>query len=130
VNGLHFVIPGRPVSWKRVEGGVGKRFVSPEQRKHKHAISYAALGDAQRQRMAGHPWPKDVRYTVMIDFYLPTAHRVDVDNLSKIVLDALNGIAWDDDSQVKRIEAEKHTDKADPRTEVSIYVHGQEEAAA
>lgn len=30
----------------------------------------------------------------------PDIHRPDVDNLAKLVLDALNGTAWDDDAQV------------------------------
>jgi Holliday junction resolvase RusA-like endonuclease len=33
--------------------------------------------------------------------------RADIDNLAKLTLDALNGIAWNDDSQVKRITAVK-----------------------
>ena len=32
--------------------------------------------------------------------------RLDLDNTIKITLDALNGIAWDDDSQVKQIHAQ------------------------
>jgi len=34
--------------------------------------------------------------------------EVDVDNLAKCVLDGLNGIAFDDDSQVSRLLCEKH----------------------
>ena len=33
----------------------------------------------------------------------PDIHRPDVDNLSKAVLDALNGVAWDDDAQVTEL---------------------------
>ena len=33
---------------------------------------------------------------------------VDVDNLAKTVLDSLNGIAFDDDSQVSSLIVEKH----------------------
>ena len=33
--------------------------------------------------------------------------RPDIDNISKIVMDALNGIAWHDDSQVISILARK-----------------------
>lgn len=38
--------------------------------------------------------------SVSIDFYLPDRRRRDLDNLSKAVLDACNGIVWDDDQQI------------------------------
>ena len=37
----------------------------------------------------------------------PDIYRPDVDNLSKLVLDALNGVAWDDDAQVTELVAGK-----------------------
>lgn len=45
--------------------------------------------------------------------------KPDLDNIVKIVLDALNGIAYTDDKQVVSICAEKHY-SADPRVEVYI----------
>ena len=46
--------------------------------------------------------------------------RPDMDNLIKTVLDALNGIAYDDDKQIVRISAEKHWAEDQPRTEISV----------
>ena len=37
----------------------------------------------------------------------PDVFKPDVDNVSKNVLDALNGVAWEDDSQVVRLFIEK-----------------------
>ena len=37
----------------------------------------------------------------------PTLPRCDLDNCAKGVLDSLNGVAWDDDSQVARLVLEK-----------------------
>ena len=37
----------------------------------------------------------------------PSIPRPDVDNAAKAVLDALNGVAWEDDSQVERLGVEK-----------------------
>lgn len=49
----------------------------------------------------------------------PHVKRPDVDNLAKLVLDALNGIAWKDDSQVFKMTVEKRYSD-NPRTEVTI----------
>ena len=44
-------------------------------------------------------------------------HKPDLDNLAKIILDSLNGIAFDDDRQVVRLEVSKfYSDR--PRAEV------------
>ena len=44
----------------------------------------------------------------------------DADNLAKAVLDAVNGLAFVDDSQITRLISEKFTDMENPRVEVSI----------
>lgn len=44
----------------------------------------------------------------------------DLDNVSKVVFDALNRVAWNDDSQITRIESERFDDPANPRVEVII----------
>ena len=38
----------------------------------------------------------------------PDTGRPDADNVAKAVLDALNGVAWEDDSQVVLLEVVKH----------------------
>ena len=37
----------------------------------------------------------------------PALPRFDIDNATKSVLDSLNGVAWEDDSQVARLVVEK-----------------------
>lgn len=37
----------------------------------------------------------------------PDTHKPDADNVAKVVLDALNGVAWDDDAQVVRLTVSK-----------------------
>lgn len=51
------------------------------------------------------------------------ATKPDVDNISKIVLDALNGVAYRDDKQVVKCEIEKcyAYDAEPPRIEVAVW---------
>lgn len=45
----------------------------------------------------------------------------DIDNRIKVVLDALEGIAYANDKQIKRVDFERHdTDRNNPRVEVVI----------
>lgn len=45
--------------------------------------------------------------------------KIDVDNLAKIVMDGLQGIAFDDDKQIVSLKADKWYSDT-PRTEVTI----------
>lgn len=53
------------------------------------------------------------------DFIRPTK-KPDCDNIAKIILDALNGIAYHDDSQVVGLEVEKYYD-SHARVEVELW---------
>ena len=48
------------------------------------------------------------------------AKRGDLDNTTKVTLDALNGIAYSDDSQIVELHAYRFDDKDNPRMEVEI----------
>lgn len=52
----------------------------------------------------------------------PDVHKPDVDNIAKLVLDALNGVAWEDDAQVTDLVVGKcrRTRGVEPRTYVWI----------
>lgn len=49
----------------------------------------------------------DGKVKVEVTFYLKDNHRRDLDNLSKGVLDSLNGVAWEDDNQVIDLHVKK-----------------------
>ena len=44
----------------------------------------------------------------------------DLDNMQKVLLDSLNGIAYNDDAQIVELHSWRHDDKANPRVEVEI----------
>jgi Holliday junction resolvase RusA-like endonuclease len=110
-------------------GGFGRAYVPKT-----HAVHAYRQAVAQAAKAAGcesHPEPVNV----VIDFVFarPKSHcrktglragapvlpRADLDNCAKGVLDSLNGIAWDDDSQVSRLVLEK-TYGTEGRTTVRI----------
>jgi Holliday junction resolvase RusA-like endonuclease len=57
--------------------------------------------------------------SVTIAWFRP-ARRGDLDNIQKILLDSLQGVAYLDDSQVGAICAFRHEDKANPRCVVTV----------
>ena len=62
--------------------------------------------------------PKKTKLRMSLGYELPTK-KPDCDNIAKAVLDALNGIAFDDDAQVVKLHVyKKYADT--PRVEVSI----------
>lgn len=52
----------------------------------------------------------------------PDVYKPDVDNIAKLVLDALNGCAWEDDTQVMDLQVMKarRTRGVEPETRVAV----------
>jgi len=118
---ITFSVPGDPVPQPRprvsTRGGFARAYVPKTHAVHAYR---AAIADAARAAGAGvHGEPVNV----VIDFVAqrPKSHlrksgvkpdapklpRFDLDNAAKACLDALNGVAWEDDSQVARLVVEK-----------------------
>lgn len=55
-----------------------------------------------------------------IALYFRTKRRVDWDNFHKLSCDALSGIVYEDDSQIKYVQVFVLHDKARPRIEVTV----------
>ena len=89
----------------------GHLSLTPEALAFRHAVRLIA----QVQRVQ----PMSGPVAVFLDVYRPRK-RGDLDNLLKAVLDALNGVAYGDDEQVVRIEANRYDDKRAPRVEVHV----------
>jgi Holliday junction resolvase RusA-like endonuclease len=121
VKPITFDVAGDPVPQPRARistrGGFGRAYVPQKHPVHayRRAIAFEAM-------KAG-ATPGRGRVSVVIDavFVRPAYHktksglkvsapdlpRQDVDNIAKAVLDALNGVAWVDDTQVSRLVVEK-----------------------
>lgn len=85
--------------------------VSGEARQYK--LDVAALA-----RVAGLR-PVEGEVVITLDVYRPI-RRGDLSNRIKIVEDALQGVAYKDDSQIVELTARRFDDKKHPRVEVTI----------
>ena len=65
-------------------------------------------------------WSLTGRYSVTVHCYFGDARHRDLDNVLKSVCDALNGVAWADDSQVDVVSAQRQIDRDNTRTAVTI----------
>jgi Holliday junction resolvase RusA-like endonuclease len=94
--------------------GRGRRvYKSPEANVYRDAVVMAAKRAMRgRDMLTGH-------VEARIWFAYPTA-RNDIDGAIKPTLDALNGIVWQDDRQVIRLEVDKLKDTDAPRVEIEV----------
>ena len=113
-----FTIPGRPVPLGRPRFGNGKARTPQRSRDAQAAIGLVAAshfhgdisGDVDVELMFVYAipksWPRWRKERAEEQHERPGI--ADVDNLTKQVLDALNGIAYDDDKQVVSLTCSKH----------------------
>jgi Holliday junction resolvase RusA-like endonuclease len=114
-----FTIPGNPRPKERPRLGKGRTF-TPKGTLLAESIVLAAFNAAYPN---WEPLAKTVKLDLDVTFYRDSKRIVDADNLAKLVQDALNKRAFEDDSQVFDLHAHKFfTTKDKARTEVVITV--------
>lgn len=130
-------VPGTPIARPRQRVGIrGNHAVTYTDAKHpihsyKAAIRLAwaaAVGVAPTEQPvtmrieAVFPRPKGKIWKTKVMPSYPNCSKPDVDNVGKAVLDALNGIAYRDDSQVWLLTVTKRVAAGDeqPRTEIVV----------
>jgi crossover junction endodeoxyribonuclease RusA len=118
------VIPGRPVSKGRPrctswwEEGKQK-YVTHLQTPHKTVSQEQVIGYAWKELHGGDLMEGPVRvYLTFVEG--PRQRPQDIDNLVKLVLDALNGVAWEDDQQVMAVHAELFRGRPEPMTRIIV----------
>ena len=57
---------------------------------------------------------------MVIDIYRPRKVG-DIDNCAKLILDSLQGYAYDNDNQIVDLHLRRFDDKVNPRVEVFVY---------
>lgn len=107
-----FTVPGNPVPKARPRVANGHAYTPLATLEAEGLVQLAA-------RKAGvRPLLGPVRLSLF--FARGDLRRCDLDNLAKLVQDALNGIAYEDDSQIVELQATKVLDREKPRTEVVV----------
>ncbi|WP_181435906.1 RusA family crossover junction endodeoxyribonuclease [Curtobacterium sp. MCSS17_006] len=116
---LKLTIPGQPIPKGRPRFGRGRTFTD------QRTLSAEAGIAAEFHRTLGvrHTieTPVTGKLNVRLRFFRNDNRRVDCDNLAKVPLDALNGLAWADDSQIVSLIISKHHDADNPRTEIDVF---------
>jgi crossover junction endodeoxyribonuclease RusA len=74
---------------------------------------------AKTQKTKFYEW----KITVYIKLYFWDKRKRDCDNYSKLILDSLSWIIWNDDKQIYKLTTEKFYDKDNPRAELNIDLY-------
>ena len=130
---ITFTVPGDPVPQPRARvstrGGFARAYVPKTHAVHAYRDAIAIAARAAGAGVHGDP----VEVVIDLVFARPKSHLrksglrsdapslpgPDVDNTAKAILDSLNGVAWEDDRQVRRLVVEKSYG-AEGRTTVRI----------
>lgn len=121
------IVPGKPVGKARPRLGRGGRVYTPT----KTTDAERAIANAWRVQI-GRKHDGPVHLSLAISFAVPSSiskaerarrldaawhtQKPDIDNVVKLVLDALNGVAYDDDTQVVSISTTKRWGDVDGLT--------------
>ncbi|WP_280412590.1 RusA family crossover junction endodeoxyribonuclease [Nocardia asiatica] len=120
-----FTVDGEPVSKARARFtnyGSKTRVYTPE----KTRVAEERVAWSFRKAAPNHIADRESTYGVMAVFFNDTRQRRDVDNMIKLVCDALNGVAWHDDVQVEEVAGRRGRDiHGNARTEILVYRIGK-----
>jgi len=111
---IQFWVPGNPVPKQSFRYKKSGSYQPKRVKDWQEAVGWMALSAT-----SGEVLERDVR--VELNFKRKDKRKVDLDNLSKAVLDACNGVVWADDRQIVTLYLTKEYDPADPGVLVSIW---------
>lgn len=123
---LHLVLHGEPCSKGRPRWGRGRTYTPKATR---YAESFIAWHAAQMLRR--HLDDEGGRYWMRLTFYSARLWGADIDNLAKLIMDALSprrmkrraagpGMLWRNDRQIVSMSVERHDRSREPRTEITV----------
>ena len=111
---MRIVLKGKPKSTQWIYAQSGRiRFMKKEAKELKEDYSWQA-----RQQYKGKPLEGTLEVYITVFYY--TKRRIDWDNWHKLSMDALTGIVWVDDSQIRKATVVLDYDKLSPRIEIDV----------
>ena len=114
---MQFTIYGKPKGKDRPRFGQGRTYTAPATKEYEDRVKFEYARQCRNRRFEGNVKVDIVAYTEpqkalpkkkreeLIGQYYPS--KPDCDNIEKIVLDALNGVAYEDDKQVVALTCQK-----------------------
>lgn len=134
---IRFTVPGEPTGKGRPRvfkaNGVSRAVTPQKTLSYENLVKWIVSESMQVEQLTGeveaeikayYAIPKSMtkkNRQLIEEGKLHPTKKPDLDNVAKIILDALNGIAYKDDSQVVRLHVEKeYADDNKPRVEVVL----------
>ncbi len=115
---IAFNVPGPPKPWQRAGRGAHGSFTQPETVAYQRAVRDAYALAVMR---LGFIPLTTGRFRVGVEVTYQDAKRRDLDNQIKSICDALNEVAWDDDSQIDDMQITRHDpSRTHPQTWIVI----------
>jgi Holliday junction resolvase RusA-like endonuclease len=130
-SNVTFTIEGEPKGKGRPRFTRGRTYTPPETVSYEQLVALRYRNEANGYKFTSpvgvliyalHKPPKKSKKVVekmLREEILPTK-RPDVDNIAKIILDGLNKVAWDDDTQVVELHIKKGYAE-NPEVKVMVY---------
>lgn len=88
-------------------------YMSKDGKTIKESYQWQAKSQYKGKPMAG-------SLKIDVGLYFGTKRKSDIDNFSKLLLDALKGLVFVDDSQIMEASFSKHYDKENPRIVLTV----------
>jgi Holliday junction resolvase RusA-like endonuclease len=129
---IEFSIPGKPLAWARARRSGKRYFLAEEQQAYRDKVKFHAMSKDGRKMFTGplrmevhawYQWPISKRRVLKPRGEAWREEKPDADNLGKLICDALEGVLYENDSQVADLRVCKRlAAQGEPaRTEVSIW---------
>jgi Holliday junction resolvase RusA-like endonuclease len=119
----HFLVYGEPVAKERartVSKDGQSHTYTPQKTKDAEAKVLATYLEVGSYRVD--MGDKNTKWGARMIFHRRNWVKRDIDNLTKLIMDALNGRVWHDDSAIDELLVWRGHDRQNPRTEVLCYI--------
>lgn len=124
VKVLRLIIPGNPPTLNHVyrNVAVNRRITTRDGQKWVRDVQMLAQAAINQQG-----WQKstDEKLVAEVMIYWPTRRKRDVENVGKLLWDALEGIVYENDQWLLPRYIDFQVDKANPRVEIKFYLLGE-----